>query len=183
MNADRWSIRYSLCRQGRRQSVTRRKKKMSRFSAWLLGGSIALTALASAGCQVPTSHTTMGWRFEVGRPATLSTPAAVSQGASNLALYPVGAVAAASPARPSILAAETPPACPDNCQPCPPSGGLLRRPALASIAPAAPPCDLNDVCNRLERLERRLGASSPPGAQIPAVPRSLPPGPPSEQQP
>jgi hypothetical protein len=126
---------------------------------------LASLSLFAGGCASPCTST--GWSFQVGKPAVMTAPAAVAQGPASLALYPVGAAPAAPPARGMAMAADAP------CLP-PPSplagGGML--------AATAPGCDLNEICRRLERIERRLGGA--PGVPTPQ-PRPLPPGPPSAE--
>ena len=118
--------------------------------------------LTPAGCSslFPVPEATTGWSFQVGTPAVVHTAAIVQQtggivSAVPLAGGPIGALSA-TPAR---LAAE----------PCLSSSPLAPR---ASLAPAE--CDINDVCRRLDAVERRL--SQPRAEELPP-PRKLPAGP------
>lgn len=129
----------------------------------------SLLALCSVGCALPT--TTTGWSFQVGKPATMASHAAIAQGPGTMALYPVASYPAAPPSRGASLAALA--AESGSCLPCP-SGVSSAGGSLAALAPS---CDLPEVCRRLERLERRLGGS--PGLSTPPA-RPLPPGPASE---
>lgn len=128
---------------------------------------LGFLSLLSAGCTIPC-HSTTGWSFQVGRPATMVAPAAIAQGPSNLAMYPVAAYPSSAPPHGASMAAM-----PADC--CPTGGGVSLRPGPGgpTLAAMGPHCDLDEICNRLERIERRMNGT--PGTL--SMPRPMPSGP------
>jgi len=111
-----------------------------------------LAALPAGCCSGPTSTT--GWVFQVGRPATLSTPVTVQQMTGPLAIggvaaEPVGATMTGPVARPVIAAAPPP------VNPC-----ADYAPVPAALASQGQPCTLQEICDTLRRIESRLPAAA-----------------------
>lgn len=107
---------------------------------------LALSALAG-GCGSPCATT--GWRFEVGRPATMQAPAIVHQSSGPVGIAPVATAAGRTGLSYSL-------------DPEPVSS---RGPTLAALSSS---CTLDDICRMLERIERRLAV--PPSAPMPRQP-------------
>lgn len=120
---------------------------------------LLLMALTS-GCALPATNHTVGWHFEMGTPATMTSPVVVEQTSGPLA---VGGVAsgATAPAITQPRAAYTFASAPE-CQPPAPA-------VTAALAPRGS-CTLDDLCTRLERIESKLN-SRPTAAEMAPMPR------------
>lgn len=105
-----------------------------------------LLALAQTGCM--SGACSPYWRFEVGKPGSVNSPAIVTQGSGPVAVgalgaFPVGGVGSARTL--AAMAQETP------CETLP-----APRPALAATAS----CTMEDICILLRRIDARLSSGS-----------------------
>lgn len=107
---------------------------------------VALVALASGCCQ-PCAST--GWRFEVGRPGTVTSPALVQQTSGTLTVGGIGA-------GPGVIASQSASALTGFA-----SGVAPPTAALSSS------CTLDDVCRKLDRIQTLLLSGSGEGLRMP----------------
>jgi hypothetical protein len=103
-----------------------------------------------SGCAMPGPTPTIGWHFEVGRPATIQTPATVEQTNGPVVVNGLAALPANGQLRGAFAA---------DAAPCGPTGPSS--PVTAALAPRGS-CDLTDVCSRLDRIESRLNKAPEP---------------------
>jgi len=112
---------------------------------------LALVAIPLSGCALPGSTATTGWSFSVGKPSTALTPAVLSQMPAAYATQGLGAGPLTAPK------AALPFAMAGDCGPGGSGGG--GGPAFAAAAPRSD-CTLDDVCRRLDSLERKINAAT-----------------------
>lgn len=105
----------------------------------------AIALMAFSGCHQPCCST--GWRFEVGRPGTVSQPALYAQQSGPTQIGGLGTYPLAGYAR----IAETAPA-----------PAELGQPRLKAEPMPYASCTLQDVCDALVRIERRLAVPVAP---------------------
>jgi len=131
---------------------------------WWTAGLLAAMG-AATGCNVPGAFpgncASTGWRagFEIGTPSVVGTTAIMQPGPTGSTPLPL---AAAVPAQ----LAMTPPA---EAVPLPITGG---RPRLGLRIAEPDPCDVAEMCRKLQLIERRLDDLA---VQLP-MPRALPKG-------
>lgn len=102
---------------------------------------LALPLLSAVGCCTPGFH----WGFNL--PSTAYAPALVNQRSGDSTIAPLAAYPAEPVGRPGGQLAYLP-------EPV----EAIRRPTLA----ATPSCTMADICNMLERIERRLATQAAP---------------------
>ena len=125
-----------------------------------------LSAVAAGGCC--SSGSTTGWTFQIHRPPTLASAALVSPtstlyGLGGQALLPAGGAVLA----PTRFAAAA------ECTQTTSGRPLALQAAAGPAAAMGDPClntSLEDLCRRLDRIERRLPSSPGP------MPRMMPKG-------
>jgi hypothetical protein len=125
---------------------------MRRFFAFLV-------VFMLSGCGMFCPFKSTGWEWRVYNPPTVSAPAIVAQGTAPVGVAAITAYPA-SPGAAPVMASRLP----GPCDPCPPS--TSSGPTLA----AGNPCVLEDVCRRLDAMERNLNAQKP-------LPKPMPVGP------
>lgn len=120
---------------------------------WRILFIVPVCALTTGCC----SPTTTGWRFEVGKPGTINTAAAVQQTSGVMAISPIAAFPAEQPGR-GVLAAPLQ----ADCQT---AGGFTAARYYQAPARLASPsivdnCTLDEACRRIDQLERSLSAQA-----------------------
>lgn len=131
---------------------------------------LALLGLAPAlGCASNCAST--GWSFQVGRPASMMVPAAVEQTQGPLLVGSLGAGPAAVAAPRGAFMAMSPPACVDASGAV--GANVGHAPVTADLAGQGS-CTLDDVCNRLARIEQRLSKQAAPEPIAAPMPKGLP---------
>jgi hypothetical protein len=126
---------------------------------------LPLALLSLPACQLPVPCSGIGWNFQVGRPATMMSPAAITQTNGPMSVAAVASLPVGPPS-PAIRASAVPAITYAEFDQPP-------VPVRRSLPP--PSCDLNEICARLERIERVCAHPTP--APLPA-PLPLPKGPP-----
>lgn len=128
-------------------------------------GIVLVAGLASAtlaGCCHCPGATTMGWKFEMGRPATFSSPGLVQQQSGTLALQPLGTTL------PPVLTGTAVEAGPVRLQGPAPTPQPRLNPRLANE------CTMEDICAMLRRIESRLASGGAPARPLPPGAERLP---------
>lgn len=136
---------------------------MTRTCQWVLGA--ALSAALSVGCQGTCApHAQTGWRFEVLKPALMvsgpNATAVTSSQSSGLVGIDHNTALTGMPGPVESQAVL--------------SGRYAQRVRTNVSEAAALGCSLQEVCERLERIERRMTAPAVPLA-MPSASQQLPP--------
>lgn len=128
-----------------RLSLGRANRPSWRFALLLLVGLVGLTA----GCN--SSPCSTGWKFEVGKPGLVHTPAVYAQQSGPVGIAPL----AAYPALPAARAVLPQPLEVEQVAP----------PRVLAAAPP-PSCNLDEICRKLDIILSRLAA---PSARMPSA--------------
>lgn len=109
----------------------------------------AAVAITAAGCGM--NRPSLGWDFHIGRASSFYSPVALQQHSGTLSIAPVSSGPSLSPGTaysPVPLVPEELPVLPA------PRIGTTRKRGRLLIADDS--CNLEEVCRRLEEIERRL---------------------------